>query len=68
MPTAGENPLLGSFAEAGGESRGHQVHITTGAVNYTYSYGLNFKMSPIKVFEFVKVMYKINFFVRGALL
>ena len=37
MPTAGENPLLGSFAEAGDESWGHQVHITTGAVNYTYS-------------------------------
>ena len=39
MPTAGENPLLGSFAEAGGESRGEVKGQgqTVGAVNYTYS-------------------------------
>ena len=41
MPTAGENPLLGSFAEAGGESRGgvKGQGQTVGAVNYTYLAG-----------------------------
>jgi len=41
MPTAGENPLLGSFAEAGGESRGQRSRSNAGTAIFFLLPGTN---------------------------